>query len=81
MSSCAKTRHFTSAVDRHRQLGDPAGQYALDVVLPQPEPIGVPRGEVADVQADPGEPPDLGHLSLREEPISDSALIENLDRA
>src|SRR5258706_16217779 len=29
-----EARHFTSAVDRHRQLADPAGQYALDVVLP-----------------------------------------------
>ena len=45
-----ETRHLTSAIDRHRQLADPAGQYALDVVLPQPEPVGVPGGKVADVQ-------------------------------
>ncbi len=73
--------HLTFAIDRHRQLVDPAGQDALDVVLPQPEPVGVPGGKVADVQRDPGEPRDLSHLPLREEPISDSALIENLDRA
>src|SRR5439155_20706109 len=57
-------RHSTFAIDRHRQLADPAGQYALDVVLPQPEPVGVPGGKVADVQTDPGEPRDLRHLSL-----------------
>ena len=41
----------------------------------------VTGGKVADVQRDPGEPRDLGHLSLREEPIRDSALIEDLDGA
>ena len=46
-----ETRHLTSAIDRHRQLADPAGQDALDVVLPQREPVVVPRGKVADVQA------------------------------
>ena len=46
-----EARHLASAMDRHRQLVDPAGQDALDVVLPQPEPVGVPGGEVADVQA------------------------------
>ena len=59
-----ETRHLTSAIDRHRQLVDPAGQDALDVVLPQPEPVVVPGGKVADVQRDPGEPRDLRHLSL-----------------
>ena len=76
-----ETRHLTSAIDRHRQLADPAGQYALDVVLPEPERVGMPGGKVADVQGDPGELPDLDHLSLREEPIGDSALIEDLDGA
>jgi hypothetical protein len=41
----------------------------------------VPSGKVADVQAVEGETLDLGHLSLRQEPISDSTLIENLDGA
>ena len=76
-----EARHLTSAIDRHRQLADPAGQDALDVVLPQPEPVVVPGGKVADVQADAGEPRDLSHLPLREEPIGDSALIEDLDGA
>src|SRR5829696_5104071 len=49
-----ETRHLTSAIDRHPQLADPAGQRALDVVLPQPEPVVVPSGKVADVQRDPG---------------------------
>ena len=51
--------HLTSAIDRHRQLADPAGEYALDVVLPEPEPVGVPGGKVADVQTGAGEPRDL----------------------
>jgi len=49
------TRHLASAIDRHPQLADPAGQCALDVVLPQPEPVVVPGGKVADGQGDPGE--------------------------
>ena len=73
--------HLTSAIDRHRQLVDPAGEDALDVVLPQPEPVIVPGGKVADVQRDPGELGDLSLLPLREEPIGDSALIEDLDGA
>ena len=81
VSSCASPVTSRSAVDRHRQLADPAGQNALDVVLPQPEPVGVTGGKVADVQRGAGEPCDLGHLSLRQEPIGDSALIENLDGA
>jgi hypothetical protein len=74
-----ETRHFTSAIDRHRQLADPLGQDALDVVLPQPENIVVPGRKVADVQRDT-EAHDL-KLPLREEPIGDSALIEDLDGA
>ena len=76
-----ETRHLTPAIDRHRQLVDPVGQDALDVVLPQPEPVRVPGGKVADVQPDPGERRDLHHLPLREEPIGDATLIEHLDRA
>jgi hypothetical protein len=48
--------HLASAMDRHVQLADPAGQDALDVVLPQPEPVVVAGGKVADVQ---GVPPKL----------------------
>jgi hypothetical protein len=75
------TGHLTSAIDRHRELVDPAGQDALDLVLPQPEPVVVPGGKVADVQAGSGEHPDLRRLPLRQEPIGDSTLIENLDGA
>src|SRR5580765_6651877 len=73
--------YLTSAIDRHRQLADPAGQDALDVVLPQPERVRVPGGKVADVKTGAAERRDLHHLSLREEPIGDSALVENLDGA
>jgi len=32
-----ESRHLESAIDRHAQLVDPAGEDALDVVLSQPE--------------------------------------------
>jgi len=32
-----ETGHFTSGIDRNRELADPLGQDALDMVLPQPE--------------------------------------------
>ena len=76
-----ETGYFASAVERHPELVDPAGQDALDVVLPQPEPVVVSGGKVADVQRGAAEPRDLGHLPLREEPIGDPALIEDLDGA
>jgi hypothetical protein len=38
-------RHFPAAIDRHRQLADPVGQYALDVLLPQRKPVIVPVGK------------------------------------
>jgi hypothetical protein len=76
-----ETRHLASAIDRNPQLADPAGQCALDAVLPQPQTIVVPGGKVADVQWIPRELRDLSHRPLRKEPISDSTLIENLDGA
>jgi hypothetical protein len=76
-----EARHLNSAIDGHRQFVDPAGEYALDVVLPQRELVIVPGGKVADVQRGSGEPNDLRLLPLREEPISNSALIKDLDGA
>jgi hypothetical protein len=76
-----ETSDFTAVVDRHPQLVDPAGQNALDVVLPQPDPVVMPGGKVADVQSGASEPRDLGHLPLREEAIGDSTLIEGFDGA
>ena len=73
--------HLGAVLDRDLQLSDPAGEDALDVLLPQPEPVGMPGGEIADVQADHGEPGNLGHLPLGKEPIRDAALIEDLDGA
>src|SRR5262245_41766686 len=75
-----KTRRFIAAIDGDRQLAYTARQYALDVVLPQSEPIIVPGGKIANVQnGGGGEGANLSYLPLREEPISNSALIENLD--
>src|SRR5205823_912953 len=54
-----ESRHFTFAIDRHLKLVDPAGQYSLDVLLPQGEPVGVSGGKVADVQRGSGECRDL----------------------
>src|SRR5262249_61747345 len=75
-----KTRHFTSPSDRHRQLADPFGQDALDVVLPQREHVVVPAGKVADIQRDV-ETYGRMQLSSRDEPSRDSSLIGNLDGA
>jgi hypothetical protein len=57
-------RHLTSAIERYPQLVDPAGQYALDVVLPQRESVGMPGGKVAHVQTNLGEPGELRRLPL-----------------
>jgi hypothetical protein len=54
-------------VDRYRQFADPVGEYALDVALPQREPIVVPGRKVADVKADVRDSRDLGYLALLEE--------------
>ena len=67
--------------DRHLQLGDPAGEDALDVLLPQREPVVVAGREVADVQAGDGEAGDLRGLTRREEPVGDAALVEDFDGA
>ena len=50
------------------------------MVLEQPEHVVVPGGEVADVQRQV-EVHGLVNLSLREEPIGDPTLVENLDGA
>ena len=76
-----ETRHFDAAIDRHPELVDPAGEDPLDVVLPQPEPVGVAGGKAADVEMDPGKPGGLRLLPLGEEPIGDAALIEDLEGA
>jgi hypothetical protein len=61
----SETRCFASAIDRHRQLADPVGQYPLDVVLPQRQAVRMSGGKVADVQTNLGIPRHLRHLPLR----------------
>jgi hypothetical protein len=73
--------HLGAVVDRDLELGDPVGQQALDVVLPEPEAVVVAGREVADVQPHGREARDLRDLALLEEPIGDAALIEHLDRS
>ena len=61
-----EARHLAPAIDRHRQLVDPAGQDLLDAVLPQREPVVVARGKVADVQSgSPAKPATCSRLPLR----------------
>ena len=76
-----ETRHFNAAIDRHLELVDPAGEDPLDVVLPQPETVGVAGGKAAEVEMDPGKPDGLRLLPLGEEPIGNAALIEDLEGA
>jgi hypothetical protein len=76
-----EARHLTSANDGDLQLVDPARQNALNMVLPQREPVMVASRKVADVQRDQRESRDLRHLSLGEEPLGDPTLVQDLDRA
>jgi hypothetical protein len=76
-----EARNLQSAIDRHAQLVDPPGEDALDMRLPQRETVRVARWKIADVERNAGERDDLCLLTLREEPISDAALIEDFDRA
>jgi hypothetical protein len=69
--------HLAPAIDRHRQLVDPIREQALDVALPQREPVVVAGREVADVEADVRESRDLRNLPLREEAVGDAALRFN----
>lgn len=48
------------------------------MLLPQPQPVIVPGRKVADVQSCDREPRDLGLLPLREEPLDDAALVQDL---
>ena len=56
--------HLAPAIERHRQLGDPVGEDALDVILQEREPVVVARREVADVERDEREACDLHRLAL-----------------
>ena len=76
-----EARHLAFAIDRYRQLGDPGGEDALDLVLPEREPVVVASRKVADVERRHPEARDLQDLPLREEALRDSTLIEHLDGA
>ena len=70
-----------AAMDRHVQLLDPTEQDSLDVVLPQPQHVRVPAGDVAEVQHRGAEARGLDGLALGEEPVGDASLVEDLERA
>jgi hypothetical protein len=69
--------HLFAAVVRHGLLRHPAREDAFDVVLPQPQSVGMAGGKVADIQAGLRESRHLGHLPLGDEPFSDAPLIQN----
>jgi len=76
-----EARHLASVMDLHRKFGDPGGHDPLDVVLPDPERIGMACREVAHVQHRRADHGGLNYLALCEEPISHATLIQHLDRA
>lgn len=76
-----ETGRLAAAVELHRQLANPPGEDAIDMLLPEGESMIVPRGNVADVETGCGEPRDLSYLPFHKELIEDSALIENLQSA
>jgi hypothetical protein len=77
----SKIRDADSTINRHRELGSPVRQYSLDLLLPDPEEVAVPTGQVADVKKDVRKRRDPMHLALRKEAFRDSTLVEQLDRA
>ena len=51
-----ETRHLTSAIERHRELADPAGQMRSMCFCQSPS-VGMPGGKVADVEGIPANCP------------------------
>jgi hypothetical protein len=74
-----ETCQLASTIDRHRQLADPLGQDALDVVLPQREAVVVPGGKVADVQGDHVEALDVSNLSCERNPVNARAFTNEVE--
>lgn len=77
----SSAKPVTAAIDRHRQLLDPAGQNALDMLLPQRQPVIVPGRKIADIQTRDRKSGNLGYLPFGKEPVDDPTLIEKLERA
>src|SRR5262245_27112919 len=59
-----ETRHLTPVIGRYTEFINPGGEYALDMLLPQGQPVVVPGRKVADVQRNTREPGNLCNLSL-----------------
>ncbi len=76
-----KAAHRGGVKDANAQLGDPRRHDPLDLPLPDPERVGMPRWEIAHLEHGRAEARGLRDLSLREEALGDTALIEHLDRA
>ncbi len=70
-----------TAMDEHAEFVEPAGHDPLDVVLPQPQSVRMPGGEIADVQHHGAEPRRLRDLPLVQKAAGDATLVEDLDRA
>ena len=76
-----EARHVPFAIERYGQLRDPSGHDALDVILPEREPVIVTRGKVADVETGHRVARDLKNLSFGEEAVHDPTLVEHFERA
>lgn len=77
-----ETRYCASAIDGDRQLADPRGEDALDVVPPQREPVVVLCAKSLFSKRSRRNPRS-GHLALHEEPIRDcgAPIILRMDAA
>ena len=73
--------HLATAMHRHTELFDPAREDRFHLVLPQTQPIGMPRRKVTDIQHSPAETCGLRRLPFSQESIGDPALVQDLDRA
>ena len=76
-----EAHHLATTKGRDAELGDPVGQDALDVPLPEPEHVVVAGREVGDVHHDQAEAQARVLLPLRDEPLRDAPLVEHLEGA
>ena len=73
--------HLALAQRGDAELGDPAGQDDLELLLPQGEEVVVAGREVADVERRPRVADERMRPARRKKPVDDAALVEDLERA
>ena len=75
-----EARHLAAAIDRYRQLGQPIGENALDMILPEPQHVIVAGRQVRDLERNV-KVHGFVQLSLGQEAVGDSALVQDLASA